>query len=80
MMMKEKNYFLLELHTCLQLTSQKLLDDMVGLHVGDQKICPQIGNKAMNESTMIILHLPQCFEKLYSNISIEWIETYFCAL
>jgi len=80
MMMKEKNYFLLELYTCLHLTLQKLLDDMVGLHIGDQKICPQIGNKAMNESTMIILHLHQCLDKLYSDTNIGWIKTFFCAL
>jgi hypothetical protein len=68
--MKVKSYFLLELYTCLHLTLQKLFDDMVGLHLGDQKICLEIDNKAMSESTLIILHLHQCLEKLYSYASI----------
>jgi hypothetical protein len=40
---------------------------MVGLHLGDQKICPKINNEAMSKSTLIILHLHQCLEKLYSD-------------
>jgi len=57
MMMEVKNYFLLELYTCLHLTSQKLLDNMMGLHLNTQKSCPKIGNKSMNKSTMIIMHI-----------------------
>jgi hypothetical protein len=34
------------------------------------KNLPKIGNKAMSESTTIILHLYQCLEKFYSNTSI----------
>jgi hypothetical protein len=49
--------FLLELYTCLHLTSQKFLDDMVGPHLNNKKNCPKIGNKAINEFTMIIMHL-----------------------
>jgi len=80
MMMKVKSYFLLDLYTCLHLTSQKLLNDTTGLHLGDQKICPKIGNKAMNESTMIVLHLDKCLEKLYLDAGIGWLETYPCTL
>jgi hypothetical protein len=70
MMMEVKNYFLLELYTCLHLTLQKLLDDMVGLHLNNKTKCPKIGNKAMNKSTMIIMHFHWGLEKLDSNIGI----------
>jgi hypothetical protein len=75
-----KSYFLLELYTCLHLTSQKLLDNVVGLHLNNQKNCPKIGNKAMNNSTMIIMHLHYGLEKLYSNTRIGWFETNSYAL
>jgi len=78
--MEVKNYFLLELYTCLHLTSQKFFDNMVGLHLNNQKSCPKIGNKSMNKSTMIIMHIHWGLEKLYSNIGIGWFETYSCAL
>jgi hypothetical protein len=69
-MMKVKSYFLLELYTCLHLTLQKRFDDMVGPHLGDQKFCPKIDNKAMSKSTMIIFHFHQCLEKLYLDAGI----------
>ncbi len=56
MMMEMKNYFLLELYICLHLALQKLLDDMVGLHLNNQKNCWKISNKAMNKFTMITIN------------------------
>jgi hypothetical protein len=41
MMMEVKNYFLLEQYTYLHLTLQKLLDDMVGLHLNNKKKLPK---------------------------------------
>jgi hypothetical protein len=70
MMMKVKNYFLLELYTCLHLTLQKLFGDMLGLHLGNEKVCPKIGIKAVSKSTMIIFHFHQCLEKLYLDAGI----------
>jgi hypothetical protein len=80
MMMKVKNYFLLELNTCLHFTSHKLFNDMASPHLDDQKKFPKIGNKTMSEPTMIILHLHQCLEKFYLGANIGWFKTYSCGL
>jgi len=53
---------------------------MLGLHLGDEKVCPKIGIKAMSKSTMIIFHFHQCLEKLYLDVGIGLLETNSCAL